>query len=511
MRGILRNVPSERRPSGPAGLSSDVPLSLAPRGLAPHTVCDRRTMPPPGDLTLFVVSLLIEGGLGLFLVLFCFVLYFRSRQVLRRLAESEDRFRILFEHGGVGLALLSAEGAIVQANPALEQMLGYEPGQSVRPAMPLPPDLHDRGDETRRMRRTGAGRRRRPVRAREALPPQERRRRLGRVVRAVVRDGAGNVRDHASVLMDVTERRRLEEQAAPVSETGDLGDPCWRHCSRLQQPADRRRRQPGSGAGGPAPAGEGGGGRMDDARVASFVLWTVRRGGRPAVRGHDGPAVDLQPRPHRRASGAAAEPTLARGGASAAAGTAALRPASRFGRRTTFGRSNGDWVQLHQVVHALAVNAGDAMPDGGVLEHGAGQPRRRAGGVRPPTWRRGRAGSSSCVVRDDGLWHDGGGVRRGCSSRSSRPSRRARAPAWGCPRCTASSRDIRAGSRWSTEPGRGSTFRLYLPARPGDGARPSRRTAAEGGGGECVLVVDDEDMVREPAPGWCWSGAASAC
>ncbi len=174
-------------------------------------------MPPPGDLTPFIVSLLIAGGLGLFLVLFCFVLYFR-RQALRRLAESEDRFRILFEHGGVGLALLSAEGAIVQANPALEQMLGYEPGQlcGLRLSDLSHPD--DRSDETRRMRQQAPN---------AGADQSEREKRYlrndggvvwARVVRAVVRDSAGNVRYHASVLIDVTERRRAENALRQTEE-----------------------------------------------------------------------------------------------------------------------------------------------------------------------------------------------------------------------------------------------------------------------------------------------------
>jgi CheY-like chemotaxis protein len=48
-----------------------------------------------------------------------------------------------------------------------------------------------------------------------------------------------------------------------------------------------------------------------------------------------------------------------------------------------------------------------------------------------------------------------------------------------------------------TAPGRGATFRIYLPRTDGGGRRKPGAGAAEPGGGEHVLVVDDEAAITE--------------
>ena len=260
-------------------------------------------MPSSGDPTLFVIFLLIQGGLGLFLVGFCCFLYFRRRQTLRRLAESEDRFRILFEHGGVGLALLSAEGVIVQANPALEQMLGYEPGRlsGLRLSDLSHPD--DRGDDTRRMRQPPPN----PIGDQYEREKRYLRRDGGvvwaRVVRAVVRNDAGEVRYHASVLMDVTERRRLEEQVRQSQKlemlatlvggiAHDFNNQLTTIIGNMNLVLEDLPPVPN-----------------EEVLRNLPILDGVGRGSRPALRGHDCPTADVQPRPHRRAADPAPEST----------------------------------------------------------------------------------------------------------------------------------------------------------------------------------------------------------
>ena len=138
-------------------------------------------MASPEEIRAFFLSLLTLGIGGLFLVLIYFLLR-RPRSSLleenllqqtRRLAESESRFRILFEHGGAGLALLSADGSIVEANPALEEMLGYGRGELVGLRISDLSHPDDRSDYT--APNSGAARfaRRRPHQARKALPRRD--------------------------------------------------------------------------------------------------------------------------------------------------------------------------------------------------------------------------------------------------------------------------------------------------------------------------------------------------
>jgi PAS domain S-box-containing protein len=134
------------------------------------------------------------------------------RETSRRLAESEDRFRLLFEHSGVGMALLSSEGDFLQANPALVQMLGYPVeellGRHVTDLMYAEDRSSGGGDHLR-------------DKVNEPQYEKEKRflHRSGRLVwsrlmRVPIRDSQGAIRYHATIFIDVTERKHVEEALA---------------------------------------------------------------------------------------------------------------------------------------------------------------------------------------------------------------------------------------------------------------------------------------------------------
>jgi PAS domain S-box-containing protein len=175
-------------------------------------------MPLPVDDNALLSFPLVQVLAGLLLAAIGALLYTAHRRraslrdALARLAESEDRLRLLIEHGGVGLALLSPEGYFVHANPALTRLLGYTPEELRGRRLA---DLTHPQDQTSSYH-ARAGRKK----AADGGDPQhERQKRFLhkdgrelwlRVLRVPVYGPGGALRYHASVLVDVTERRRAE-------------------------------------------------------------------------------------------------------------------------------------------------------------------------------------------------------------------------------------------------------------------------------------------------------------
>jgi PAS domain S-box-containing protein len=48
-----------------------------------------------------------------------------SREAERRVQESEERFRAIFESAGIGIAVVDVQGRVVESNPAVQTFLGY--------------------------------------------------------------------------------------------------------------------------------------------------------------------------------------------------------------------------------------------------------------------------------------------------------------------------------------------------------------------------------------------------
>jgi PAS domain S-box-containing protein len=132
------------------------------------------------------------------------------------LRTSEERFRSLFEAAPIGIALLGAEGHYLRINRVYCELLGYSEVELLRlgtKRVTHPEDVN-RGQELHRELLSGA----RDHYAREKrLMTKD-----GRMIHALsatsaVRDAAGKLRYIVSMLLDVTDRKRLQNEVLAIS------------------------------------------------------------------------------------------------------------------------------------------------------------------------------------------------------------------------------------------------------------------------------------------------------
>jgi PAS domain S-box-containing protein len=157
----------------------------------------------------------------------------------------------------------------------------------------------------------------------------------------------------------------------------------------------------------------------------------------------------------------------------------------------------GDATQLHQVLMNLCVNARDAMPQGGQLTLSA----QNLPSLQPPPNSFGQPGAGPQVLIQ--VSDTGQGIAREILDKIFDPffTTKAQAQGTGLGLSTVLGIVKSHGGFLSveSEPGRGATFRVYLPANPErvtPEPGPETRVVAAGKG-EMVLVVDDEESIRE--------------
>jgi PAS domain S-box-containing protein len=156
----------------------------------------------------------------------------------------------------------------------------------------------------------------------------------------------------------------------------------------------------------------------------------------------------------------------------------------------------GDPTQLHQVLMNLCVNARDAMPGGGTLTLEAATVQ--VDGARDATMSEAEPGPYVVLrVRDTGT-----GMAREVAEHIFDPFFTTKSPekgtGLGLSIAIAIVREHGGFMRVDSQPGKGSTFSVYLPALTGRGvgeARPAP-VAPPQGRNEKILVVDDEPAIR---------------
>lgn len=133
------------------------------------------------------------------------------------LAESEERFRNIFEEAGIGIILTDRQGKVVKANPALQQILGYGPDelqQMTVAGITHPDDV----EESRRCLAELVAGERDLYRLQKRYVTRSGKIVWGLATVTALRDADGTVRYTLGMVEDITARKQAEEDLAESEE-----------------------------------------------------------------------------------------------------------------------------------------------------------------------------------------------------------------------------------------------------------------------------------------------------
>ena len=406
------------------------------------------------------------------------------RQAESALRLSEERFRETFEQAAVGIAHVSPDGRFRWVNDQLCTITGYPRDELLGLTfgeLTLP---EDRGASDAAHREMLAGERD------EFMIEKRYRRKDGaaawvNVVVKLLRDGAGRPNYFVAVVADIAERKRLEQQFLRAQRLESIG----------------------TVAGGLA---------HDLNNLLAPVMMGVdmlRLGG---LKPGEAAVVDNIERSARSAAGLVRRVLSFARGAEGVRRRVDLREVVRETEAfvaSTFPRNiewrgevapdlwavSGDATQLNQVLLNLSVNARDAMPSGGRLS--VRLFNAPPGKDRPPGGAPGRAGVGHVVIE---VIDQGCGIDAELRDRIFEPFFTTKAAGKGTGLGLSTVLGIVKGHggrvEVDSEPGRGATFRVFLPAIPAEASErdiPSAIGRQRAGKGELVLVIDEESSILE--------------
>lgn len=396
-----------------------------------------------------------------------------------RLRESEERFRATFEHAAIGIAHLDLKGRFLRVNDKLCEITGYSRDELLLRTCVELTAPEDR-DEIDAVRREMLDRTLNVHSAEKRYHRKNGRLMWGSTVTTLLRDHTGAPQYFISVVADVTERKVLQEQflrAQRMESIGTLAGGIAHDLNNLLGPIVMGIGMLKEDISDPALR-----------RVVDMMDQSAQRGASLVkqvlsfARGVEGARVDVhlgnlvhELREFVRSSF-----------------PKNIRFQSIVPRETWL--VHCDPTQINQVLLNLAINARDAMPEGGTLSITArNAPRAAPEGTSAPPIALG-----DYVVLE--VTDTGAGMTPEVQARIFEAFFTTKPAGRGTGLGLSTVRTIVQGHGGcvsvESEPGRGSLFRIWLPARPELSADAAAVAAAEApavrGKGELILIVDDD-------------------
>jgi PAS domain S-box-containing protein len=126
--------------------------------------------------------------------------------------ESEAKFRAVFDSAGIGIAITALDGTLLECNPALERMLGYERGELQGKSSGRIAHPDDFALQRDHIRRILAGAQTKGFSTERRYVRKDGRILWGRITATLVRDAVGNPQYGLGLVEDITERKTSEQE-----------------------------------------------------------------------------------------------------------------------------------------------------------------------------------------------------------------------------------------------------------------------------------------------------------